>query len=229
MNSKIYKYQLHTHTYPCSACSGMTPQELVEGLQQGGYQGCVITNHFIGGNTGIDRRLSWHEFVKQYVNDYLECCKYAEQYDLDIIFGIEEVVVAALEILCYGVTPEMLYAHPQLAKAGPEEWYEIMHKEGVLCIQAHPFRERAYIPKARMLPLDCIDGIEVYNAANTEKNNKEAEETAERHPELILVSGADAHRKEDVCRGGILTSKRISDGKELVEVLKSGEYQLIKE
>lgn len=229
MDSKLYKYQLHTHTSPCSACAVMTPEELVESLQEGGYQGCVITNHFIGGNTGIDRGLSWHEFVKQYVNDYLECCKYAEQYDLDIIFGIEEVVVAALEILCYGVTPEMLYAHPELASAGPKEWYEIMHEEDVLCIQAHPFRERAYIPKARMLPLEYIDGIEVYNAANTEKNNKEAEVIAAKHPEFILVSGADAHRKEDVCCGGIETTKRIRDGKELVEVLTAGEYKLIME
>ena len=226
---KTYKYQLHTHTTPCSACSRLTPEELVESLHKGGYQGCVITNHFIGGNTGIDRRLSWNDFVKQYVDDYLECCKYAKKYDMDIIFGIEEVVVAALEILCYGVTPEMLYAHPELASAGPQEWYDIMNSEGVLCIQAHPFRERDYIPKARMLPLDCIDGIEVYNFCNTEKNNAEAEMIAAEHPEFVLVSGADAHRKDDVCCGGIETTMRIHNGRELVSLLKSGEYELIKE
>lgn len=226
---KTYKYQLHTHTTPCSACSKMTSKELVESLHESGYQGCVITNHFIGGNTGIDRRLSWNEIVKQYVDNYLECCKYAEKYDMDIIFGIEEVVVAALEILCYGVTPEMLYDHPELASAGPEKWYEVMHSYGVLCIQAHPFRERDYIPKARILPLDYIDGIEVYNACNTEKNNIEAEEFAAKHPDLILVSGADAHRGEEVCCGGIETTKRIRNGKELVDILKSREYGLIKE
>ena len=229
MSSKIYKYQLHTHTAPCSACAKMTPEELIESLHEGGYQGCVMTNHFIGGNTGIDRCLSWHEFVKRYVDDYLECCKYAKDYDLDIIFGIEEVVLAALEILCYGVTPEMLYDHPELASAGPELWYEVMHSYGVLCIQAHPFRERDYIPKAGMLSLDCIDGIEVYNVANTEKNNKEAEVIAAKHPEFILVSGADAHRKEDVCYGGIETTERIRDGRELVELLKSRKYKLISE
>ena len=226
---KTYKYQLHTHTFPCSACAKMTPEELIESLYQGGYQGCVMTNHFIGGNTGIDRSLSWNTFVKQYEDDYLECCRYAQKYDLDIIFGIEEVVVAALEILCYGVTPEMLYEHPELALAGPKEWYEVMHSYGVLCIQAHPFRERAYIPKAKLLSLDCIDGIEVYNAANTAKNNEEAEKSVVEHPEFILVSGADAHRAEDVCFGGIEVNRRIRNGKELVEILKSGEYRLIKE
>lgn len=225
---KTYKYQLHTHTSPCSACAKMTPEELVESLQKGGYQGCVMTNHFIGGNTGIDRSLPWNKFVDQYVDDYMECCRHAEKYDLDIIFGIEEVVVAALEILCYGVTPEILYAHPELASAGPKEWYETMHSYGVLCIQAHPFRERDYIPKARMLPFDCIDGIEVYNACNTDKNNIEAEIIAAEHPEFILVSGADAHRKDEVCYGGIEINKRIQDGKELVELLKAGNYKLIK-
>lgn len=225
----VYKYQLHTHTSPCSACAKMTPEELVESLHEGGYQGCVITNHFIGGNTGIDRGLSWNEFVDQYVDDYMECCRYAEKYDMDIIFGIEEVVVAALEILCYGVTPQMLYAHPELASAGPKEWYEVMNSYGVLCIQAHPFRERDYIPKAQMLPLDCIDGIEVYNACNTEKNNAEAELIAVEHPEFILVSGADAHRGNEVCCGGIETTERMRNGKELVEILKAGIYRLIKE
>lgn len=226
---KTYKYQLHTHTAPCSDCGKMTPKELIQSLYESGYQGCVITNHFIGGNTGIDRSLPWDEFVRKYEEDYLECCKYAEEYDLDIIFGIEEVVVAALEILCYGVTPDMLYAHPELRTAGPEMWYQLMHSYDVLCIQAHPYREREYIPKARVLPLDCIDGIEVYNACNTEKNNLEAEEFAKAHPGMVLVSGADAHRINEVGWGGIETTKRIRNGRELVAILKSGEYKLIKE
>ena len=226
---KTYKYQMHAHTYPCSACSRMSPKELVEGLFQGGYQGCVITNHFMGGNSGIDRRVSWHAFVKRYEEDYQECCEYAKEYDLDIIFGIEEGVGEALEILCYGVTPKILYERPQLANAGPKEWYDAMHGEGVLCIQAHPFRERAYIPKPRMLPMDCIDGMEVYNAANLEKNNREAQEVAKKHPEFILVSGADAHQKADVCYGGIETTERIRDERELVEFLLSGKYKLITE
>ena len=54
MDMNTYKYQLHAHTLPCSACARMTPQELVESLHRSGYQGCVITNHFMGGNSGID-------------------------------------------------------------------------------------------------------------------------------------------------------------------------------
>ena len=96
MSSKIYKYQLHTHTAPCSACAKMTPEELIESLHEGGYQGCVMTNHFIGGNSGISGSLPWNEFVKNYEDDYLECCKYAKKYDMDIIFGIEFTIVVII-------------------------------------------------------------------------------------------------------------------------------------
>ena len=226
---KTYRYQMHTHTAPCSLCASMTPEELAEALNEGGYQGCVMTNHFMMGNTGIDRALPWNDFVKQYESDYLACKEAAAKYDKDIIFGIEENVHEMLEVIFYGVTPDMLYEHPELAGADYKTWYEVMHSYGVLCIQAHPFRDRGYIPKPGMLPLEYIDGIEVYNVCNTEKNNEDAEMYIKDHPELILISGADAHAPHLVCVSGIETKKRIRDGKDLVEVLKTGEYELLKE
>lgn len=223
-----YKYQLHTHTAPCSLCAGMTPTELAQGLKEGGYQGCVMTNHFMHGNTGIDRDLPWDEFVKQYELDYLACLEAAKEYDLDIIFGVEEVVVEGLEILCYGVTPQMLYDHPELRDGDYRVWYEVMHSYDVLCIQAHPYRERWYIHNPGMLPLAYIDGIEVYNVQNGEEDNVRAEAFAKEHPEMIFTAGADAHAMADVCNSGIETGRRIRDGRELVDVLKSGEYRLLK-
>ena len=219
---------MHTHTAPCSACGSSTPDELVESLHIGGYNGCVLTNHFIRGNCGIDRSLPWKDFVAQYEKDYIECKKAAQKYDLDIIFGVEENVGDGLEILCYGITPQFLYDNPLLQNDhSVETWYNALHKFGALCIQAHPFRDREYIKNPRALPLEYIDGIEVYNVRNNEKNNDEAEEIANAHPELILTSGADVHFPHEVCAGGIEVNRRIRDEKELVEVLKSGEYELL--
>ena len=59
-----YKYQMHTHTSPCSRCGRLTPEELAQSLAEGGYQGAVLTNHFKGGNSGIDRSLPWEKFVE---------------------------------------------------------------------------------------------------------------------------------------------------------------------
>lgn len=225
---KTYKYQMHTHTSPCSRCAIMTPEELIRSLHEGGYSGCVITNHFRCGNTGIDRQLLWEEFVRAYEQDWLTCRELGEAYGLDIIFGVEEQVGGGLEILCYGITPQFLYDHPELRHAPCDVWYRAVHEAGGLCIQAHPFRERDYIPKPAMLPLQYLDGIEVYNAANLEKNNREAEAFARRHKGLILVSGADTHQASSVCTAGIETDRPIPDGQTLVEVLRSGRYTLLK-
>ncbi len=224
-----YKYQMHTHTYPCSHCAVMTPEELAKALHKGGYSGCVITNHFFNGNTGIDRRLPWNDFVKQYEIDFLECKNQAKKYNLDIIFGIEEHIGGGLEILCYGITPDILYDRPELKERGYEQWFKLVHSQGGIVIQAHPFRRRLYIPEAKPLPFEFIDGIEVFNAGNSMRDNLEAEYLAEKHPEFICVSGADTHDESTVCLGGIISPRRIKNEKELVNLLKSGEYKLIKE
>lgn len=224
----MYKYQMHTHTAPCSHCGKILPDDLASNLFEGGYAGAVITNHFFNGNTGIDRELPWHDFVKAYEDDYIACKKSAEKYDLDILFGVEEHVSGGLEILCYGITPEMLYAHPELKEGSVEVWYKTLHPYGVLCIQAHPFREKWNIPEPGVLPLEFIDGIEVFNTASQEDANTKGEDFAKEHPELILTSGADAHWATNVCHAGIASPERIRNEKKLVEVLKSGNYEILK-
>lgn len=207
----------------------MTPAELVDSLVAGGYSGCVLTNHFFKGNSGIDRNLSWNEFVAQYEKDYIECKKAAEGRDLDIIFGIEESLFDGLEILCYGITPQFLYDHPELRDDHMlETWATAIHKFGALCIQAHPFRDRVYITNPRLLSTEYIDGIEVLNFSNKPEENELAADTALLYPDFILVSGADAHSGGMVCCSGIESDTRINDEKVLVEILKSGKYQLIK-
>ena len=49
----------------------MSARELVDALRAGGYAGCVLTNHFMHGNTGVSRDLSWERFVAEYERDYL--------------------------------------------------------------------------------------------------------------------------------------------------------------
>lgn len=223
-----YKYQMHIHTSPCSACGRMSPAELCEALHEKGYQGTVLTNHFYHGNSGVDRSLSWNDFVSAYEKDYLECLEEAKKYDLDIIFSVEEVLIPGLEILCYGVTPEILYANPELRDCTPERKVEILRQNGVLLIQPHPFREAFYIPNPGHLPLEYIDGVEVYNRGNsTQEMNQKAVDFANENPHLIKTSSADAHTVDRVDCGGIITEKRIKNPKDLVSTLRNGNYTLI--
>ena len=222
-----YKYQMHTHTSPCSACGAISMAELVKELAESDYQGFVITNHFKHGNSGIDRNLTWRDFVRQYELDYLEGKKLAEKYGKDIIFSIEEGVGYGLEILCYGITPEILYNHPELDKWDVSEWYRVLSANNGLCIQAHPFRKRDYIPTPQLLPLQYIDGIEVYNSGNRPEENDRAFDIADAHSEFILTSGGDYHGVGHINVAGIESECRITNETELVTVLKSGNYKLL--
>ena len=224
----MYKYQLHTHTAPTSKCGHTLPAELAKALSDAGYAGCVVTNHFLHGNTGISRELPWEQFVAAYEKDYLACKAEGEKYGLDILFGIEEGVEGYDEILCYGLTPEMLYAHPELAECSAETWYRVMHALGVLVIQAHPYRVTRGEPNPKPLPLSVIDGIEVYNQDNHDEYNERAEAFAAAHPDLILTSGADTHTPETVGFGGIATEQRIKNVRQLCEILRSGAYRILK-
>ena len=225
----MYKYQIHIHTSPCSQCGGLTPETLCQALSENGFQGGVITNHFYHGNSGIDRsdNTTWEQFVSAYEKDYLACKKEAEKYDLDIIFGIEESVVPGLEILCYGVTPKILYDNPQLIKGEMDEWIRVMRANGVVVVQAHPFREADYIPNPGPLPVSLLDGLEVYNRGNSDDfMNQKALELANANPHLLKTSSGDAHWPDHIPFGGILTHRRINAEQDLASILRRREYEL---
>ncbi len=229
MCMKQYKYQLHCHTTPCSGCGRITPYELVHSLKNSGYSGAVLTNHFFNGNTGIARELPWKKFVSAYEKDYLECRKFGEPLGIDILFGIEEHVGNGQEILCYGLTPEMLFSHSELKESNPELWYKTLSPFGVIIIQAHPYRVRNYVSEVGVLPTDYIDGIEVFNFGNSAEENMKADEYASDKSHLILTSGADAHLPHVLCHGGIVCDYRIDSADKLVKTLKNKAYTLIKE
>lgn len=226
---KEYKYQLHCHTAGCSGCGRITPYALVHYLREAGYSGACVTNHFFNGNTGIDRELPWKKFVSAYEKDYLECKRFAESLGIDIFFGIEEHVGNGQEILCYGITPEILYSHPELKNCDLKLWYETLSPLGVLIIQAHPFRVRNYVSHVGVLPLNYIDGIEVFNFGNLPEENEQAALFSRSSSELILTSGADAHLTHVLKHAGIKTKNRIGSPEELVRILKLKDYDLITE
>ena len=219
-------YEMHQHTAPCSGCAKGAPALTVSALKEAGFAGMVITNHFLHGNTGIDRSLPWKEFVSYYENDYLAAKAQGEKEDFDVIFGVEEHVGRGKEVLLYGITPELLYAHPELGSGELAVISAVVREAGGLVFQAHPFRSRSYIPDPlETLPLAYLDGIETYNAANPEDENRMAAAYAEKYG-MLTCAGSDAHTEYREIRFGISCPHRIKTAEELVRTLKSGEYSL---
>lgn len=223
----IYKYEMHIHTYSCSI-GGADICDHIDVLIAKGYSGMVVTNHFYSGATKIDRTLSWEKFVDAYRQDYLCGLEYAHKFDFDLLFGLEEHVGNGQEILIYGVTADMIAAHPELKGATAEKYAEVIHSVGGLIYQAHPYRDREYIKCPT--PLDCLDmldGIEVYNAANSDQSNERARELAD-NLGLACIGGSDGHSTNSAGRSGIATKERIRNNADLVRILKSGEYTVLR-
>ena len=223
----LYKYEMHLHTSPCSG-GGADVREHIDALIGKGYSGAVVTNHFYRGDNRIDRGLPWEQFVDAYRQDYENGLAYAKGKDFDLLFGLEEHLGNGQEILLYGITPDGIAAHPELKTASAEHYAEVIHALGGLVYQAHPYRARAYVRSP--FPLDCLDrldGIEVYNAGNEPAWNESAQRLAEKLG-LACIGGSDAHSPQSAGRAGIATKERIRSNDDLVRVLKSGEYTVIR-
>lgn len=222
-----YKYEMHIHTCPCSG-GGEDIRAHIDNLIAKGYSGMVVTNHFYYGDTRIDRELPWAQFVDAYWKDYLYGLEYAKEKDFDLLFGLEEHVGDGQEILIYGITADLIAAHPELKQANAEKYAEVVHAAGGLVYQAHPYRARWYIN--RPLPLECLDkldGIEVYNAANDPAWNEQAEALATKLS-LACIGGSDGHSVGTGGRSGIAAKVRIKDNETLIKVLKSREYVVLR-
>ncbi len=224
---KIYKYEMHLHTRPCSG-GGADIREHIDALIEKGYSGAVVTNHFYNGDNRIDKNLTWVQFVDAYRQDYLYGLSYAKQVGFDLLFGLEEHVGGGQEILIYGITPDLIALHPELKSGEVERYIEVVHSFGGLVYQSHPYRARAYI--RRPVPLDCIrllDGIEVYNACNLQEWNERAQRFADELG-LKCIGGSDGHSVQSAGLSGIASKQRIKNNQDLVRILKSGEYTIIK-
>lgn len=226
-----YLYEMHQHTAGCSACAGADPVKTVKALKAAGFTGMVLTNHFFRGNTGINRRLEWVDFVRPYIAAYEVAKAAGEKLDFDVLFGLEEGVGGGKEVLLYGITPAWVLAHPQLRELhGDRESLErlcaMVHEGGGLVYQAHPFRVREYIADPwKPLPPEFLDGVEGYNACNSPVENARAVAFA-REFDLPLVAGSDSHVADFRGRYGIACYHRIRTGQELAETLLEQDYEL---
>lgn len=226
----LYRYETHCHCAECSACSRSTARDLVHAYHAAGYAGLVLTDHFIHGNTAVDRSLPWHVQMQCFYDAYLDAKALGDQLDFDVIFGIEDGYGAGKEVLIYGIDLDFLLANPDMPHLSIDELTDRVHSYGGIVVQAHPYRDRWYIDMSVEPRFDLVDGIEVYNIGNQPGEDRKALALA-RTGSYILTAGSDIHSAVDprIGQAGIVLPYRIRDEKELVEALKRGDHQFLVE
>ena len=218
-----YLYETHCHCTQCSRCAHSSSAELVRAYHAAGYAGLVLTDHFVTGNTAVDRTAPWSEQMRRYYDAFLEAKGVGESLDFDVIFGIEHAC-EGFEFLCYGIGLDFLLENPDIPELSLEEFVERVHAVGGIVIQAHPFR---YAPAGTPLRLDILDGLEVYNAANHAEGNQNALAVAP--ADKIRTSGGDIHIANDarIGKAGIRLPHRVTDTYALATALKSRTHELL--
>ena len=222
----MYKYDLHLHTMEGSACGRSSIHDMIRRLHSLGFSGAVVTNHFLGGNTSVDRSLPWDEAVRQFSVAYEEGKKTAKELDFDLLFGLEQGYGNGKEFLCYGITPQFLYDRPFLRSNDLALWYKEVHEAGGFLAFAHPFRDRGYITNPDEMPnLSLCDGIEAYNFCNLAEENEKAF-SAFSKTDRVLIAGGDHHADSLPASFGVAFSERVRTEKELAKRLFARDFTL---
>ena len=213
-----FLYETHLHTCEASKCGRIHGEDYISYMMEKGYSGMVVTDHFFNGNTCVPADLSWKERVEIYCSGYERALKAAEGKDFNVMFGVE-FNFNKDEYLLYGIDKQWLLDNECIMEMTRHELYEAVHKAGGIMIQAHPFRERDYLSNIKLVP-SAVDGIEVYNAANSANMNALGFEYCTKLG-LPMTAGSDIHFHRDNEMGGMLFDNKINSIEEFVRAVIS--------
>lgn len=217
-----YKTELHCHSRDGSGCANESAEGIVKKYLDAGYTTIALTNHF-GPFWNPEAREWWIGEVAEKYDAYDKLVKAAEG-KLNILFGLECYFIDNRnDYLVFGFDREYLEnLDPALTK-DLRSFAEDAHKRGMFIIQAHPFRQQMTMKRP-----DFVDAIEVYNGHLGHDNHNFLAEAFADHYGKRKTSGSDHHDTDHMPRGGIMTDEPITSVEQLIEVLRSGNYELIK-
>lgn len=221
-----YLFEMHAHTNDVSRCAVSTPEELAELYKKTDYAGIVLTNHMNPWTFKINdlENKPWKDKAEHFISGYRHL-KNAAGNDLIILLGMEiRFYDHPNDYLVYGVTEDFIKNNGDLMALNPKSFSKLAHENGLLFLQAHPFRRDMQVEDWKIL-----DGYEVFNGNPRHYSSNEiAEEWAKMHNKNIVVSGSDFHEEEDVAHGGVYFKEPVNNNDDLLCQLRSGSYRLKK-
>ncbi len=215
----MYRYETHCHTLYTSACSRLDAVTLVRLFLENGYDGVVVTDHFLNGNTTVDRSQKWEKQIDDFFIGYEKVRDEGEKRGLKVFFGFE-YSYRGTDFLVYGMGREFLKAHPGLLSLGTRAFLSLARESGALTVQAHPYREADYIDHIRLYPSDA-EGMETINAARDERCNRLADILADEYA-LLKTGGSDIHVSSQKFLSGVETETPLESIEALVEAVRAG-------
>ena len=216
---------MHCHSKSISQCARVSNEEIIEKFTEAGYTTLVLANHFTEGtqnNHGCQG--DYQAFVTKFLNAYEDLKKDAEG-KLTVLLAMElRFNENSNDYLVFGIDERFLRENEDIFDLNPEKFSKIARENGLLFVQAHPFRNTMQVVRP-----DFLDGVEVYNGhKGHDSRNEIANMWADKFG-LIKTSGTDFHYNYAPANAGIKTEYEIKDMTALIKTLKEGTYELIKE
>ncbi|HAN20160.1 MAG: hypothetical protein A2Y15_03275 [Clostridiales bacterium GWF2_36_10] len=186
-------YDTHVHTSEVSACAMATAEDTVRFYKKIGFDGIVITDHFVCYDKTPASNENWGKAVKALSIGYKKARKIGDEIGLKVFFGWEYTRAphAGTDFLTYGLDEEWLLNHQEISAMELNNYCDFVRSEGGFIIHAHPFREARYIDMIRLIPRK-IDAVEVLSANRTDFENERADEYANNYS-LYKTFGTDNH------------------------------------
>lgn len=221
-----YRYETHMHTAEGSACASATGAEMAQAHKKKGYTGIFVTDHFLNGNTCVPRDLPWRERVELFCKGYENALEEGQKIGLDVFFGFE-YCYQAMDFLVYNLDKQWLLTHEDIDKLPPRETFAQMHADGGFIVQAHPFRDRAYVDHIQLFPRD-VDGVESVNGSQLKEPwmNERAAIYAKMY-NLPETAGSDSHHLSSLFGSGIETEEPIREPLDYLRLMQTGKLKLL--
>lgn len=202
-----YKVETHAHTAEVSPCGHIGGAELARMYAERGYSTLFITDHFYGNFFDPLEHMTWTEKLREYKKGYAAAKAEGEKHGLCVLWAPElRLNSCPNDYLVYGLSDGFYEAHPEILRLELPAFSALVRENGGMIIQAHPTRA----PKSSPTP-EAVEGFEIRNTNPRHMDKTDftlCERLAESH-RLLQVGGSDAHRPEDVGRGGMAFSSPI--------------------
>lgn len=212
---RFCQFETHCHTAETSPCGVLTAAEIVDGLKAAGYAGTFITDHFYSRyfEKGPLAALPWAEKAEKYLTGYRAAKKRGDEAGVKVFLGLEvQLEDSPFEFLVYGPDERFVIETGPFYRLSTPQFYEMMHENGFLVFQAHPYRfglspeNPAY-----------FDGIEIVNAQpRGNSRNKLALQFAREH-DVMIIAGGDVHLLCDIGRAGIMLPEDLGSVADFIE------------
>lgn len=220
------KFELHVHTSECDVFAQMKGCDIVKLYKDAGYSGLVVTDHYFSMFFDWFKKeldgASHKQLIDRWLRGFYSARNEGEKYNFTVLLGAEVRFDGSInDYLVYGLEPHFFYDAPLLNRlSGLEELLSILPQDACV-VQAHPFRDNMTV--CNPAPLF---GIEGFNGGTEKFRNQMAKDFAKYYKKAI-TSGSDFHTPSALAKGGILTDRIISSEKDLVSVLRDGNYSII--